>query len=229
MKVLAIGAHPDDIEIFMLGTLLSYQARNDQVFTAVATDGAAGKVLDYPDLAETRKLETIGALKSIGEPYFFDFPDGKLAVTEHALKKIKDYILFISPDLIITHAPEDYHPDHIALSKIIKIATGFICPILFSDTLMGINFIPDYYVDITPYFSKKREAILKHRSQSPKKFVEACKLQNRFRSAQCNSSNGKYAEAFRQERCFPFSDIRSLLPPCPGINTYYKSLPESMI
>ena len=92
MKVLAIGAHPDDIELFMLGTLLSYKARNDEVFVAVATDGAAGKVLDYSDLANTRKLETEKGLHFFGKPYFFNFPDGKLSVSENALDKIQNYI-----------------------------------------------------------------------------------------------------------------------------------------
>ena len=40
MKVLAIGAHPDDIEIFMLGFLLSCHARKDEIYMAIATDGA---------------------------------------------------------------------------------------------------------------------------------------------------------------------------------------------
>lgn len=229
MKVLAIGAHPDDIEIFMLGTLLSYKARNDDVFVAVATDGAAGQILDFPKLAATRKLEAKKGLKLIGKPHFFDFPDGKLATTERAQGKIKEYILHVSPDIIITHAPEDYHPDHVALANIVKLATGFLCPILFADTLMGLNFTPDYYVDITPYFPKKCKAILQHKSQCPEKFLEACKLQNSFRSAQCNAKLGKYAEAFRHDKSFPFADVRSLLPNDPGINIFYRSSPHSLI
>ena len=99
-------------------------------------------------------------------------------------------------------------------------ATGFTCPILYADSLMGVNFIPDYYVDITPYFEKKSEAILKHKSQDPKKFLTATELLNRFRSAQCNTPIGHYAEAYRQEKTFPFSDVRSLLPSSPGINPF---------
>ena len=78
MKVLAIGAHPDDIEIFMFGLLLSYKARNDNIYVAIATDGGAGNILDYSDIVEVRKKETQNALKVLGDPYFFNFPDGKL-------------------------------------------------------------------------------------------------------------------------------------------------------
>ena len=229
MKVLAIGAHPDDIEIFMLGFLMSCKSRKDEIFMGIATDGAAGDIIDYSDLSQVRKKETLSALKFIGKPHFFNFPDGELSIAQNSIKIIKDYITSIKPDLIVTHAPEDYHSDHRALSHFVHQATGFICPILYSDTLMGINFNPDYYVDITPFFKIKSKAILKHRSQKPRNFLEATSLLNRFRSAQCNAPNGNYAEAFRFESKFPFADIRSLLPPSPDINPFYKSSSKSMI
>ena len=229
MKVLAIGAHPDDIEIFMLGFLLSCHARKDEIYMAIATDGAAGKVLGYSNLRNVRKEETINALKLIGDPHFFEFPDGELSLVQNGIRVIKEYILSIKPDLIVTHAPEDYHTDHRTLSYFVQEATGFICPILYSDTLMGVNFIPDYYIDITPHFKNKSNAILKHNSQNPEKFLEATILLNRFRSAQCNAPNGSYAEAFRSEKRFPFAEIRSLLPASPNVNSFYKSSSKSMI
>lgn len=229
MKVLALGAHPDDIEIFMLGLLLSFKSRGDEIYMAIATDGAAGNILGYSDLARIRKEETKKALNFLGDPYFFNFPDGELSSIQDVKNKIKEHILSLSPDLIITHAPEDYHPDHRTLSNLVKDAAGFTSPIIYADTLMGVNFIPDYFVDITCFIKKKTEAILKHKSQDPKKFVEATKLLNRFRSAQCNAPRGNYAEAYRQEKAFPFSDIRDLLPPSPCINQFYKPLSKSMI
>ena len=45
MKILALGAHPDDIEIFMLGLLLCFKSRGDEIYMAIATDGAAGELL----------------------------------------------------------------------------------------------------------------------------------------------------------------------------------------
>ena len=93
--------------------------------------------------------------------------------------------------------------------------TGFSCPVLYADTLMGVGFTPEFYVDITPYFAAKRQAILAHHSQSPNRFVEAATLQNRFRAAQCNAPDGHYAEAYRAAARFPFADIRAILPPPP--------------
>ena len=157
MKVLVIGAHPDDIEIFMLGLLMSCKARGDEIFLAIAIDGGAGNVLDYPDLINVRKNETKDALEFLGKPHFFDFPDVEIYFINEAGKLIKKFIKSIQPDLIVTHAPEDYHTDHRALSDLVKNAIGFTCPILYADSLMGVNFIPDYYVDITPYFEKNQK------------------------------------------------------------------------
>ncbi len=229
MKVLALGAHPDDIEIFMLGILLCYKKKKDQIFLAVATDGAAGNVLGIKDLANVRKLETQKALKDLGDPHFFNFPDGYLYLAKNATSKFKEYINSISPDLIITHSPEDYHPDHRALSYIVKEAAGFKCPILYADTLMGVNFIPEYYVEITSHFELKKNAIMKHKSQNPERFLQATILLNRFRSAQCNAPIDNYAEAFRYEKRFPFSDIRYLLPDAPKICSFYENNPEAFI
>jgi LmbE family N-acetylglucosaminyl deacetylase len=229
MKVLAIGAHPDDIEIYMYGFLAACLSRKDEVIVAVATDGVAGTVNTKKNLFNTRKKETIKGLSLIGLPDFLSFPDGELSYNIKAGILIKNYISRINPDLIITHAPEDYHPDHNALSNFVVQGSGFSVPVLFADTLMGINFVPEYYVDITPYFKDKEQAILKHKSQNPKKFVEATRLLNRFRSAQCNASEGNYAEAYRFHRKFPFSEIRALLPDSPSINPFYQSLSNSMI
>ena len=78
--------------------------------------------------------------------------------------------------------------------------------------MMGINFNPIYYVDITEFFKEKTNAVLKHKSQNPKRFVNLIKLMNSYRAAQCNAPLGTYAEAYYYENSFPFSDISSILP-----------------
>ena len=116
------------------------------------------------------------------------------------------------PDLIITHSENDYHADHRSLSLITKAAISHYIPILYCDTLMGVNFEPNYYFDITEHIERKKEAVLKHHSQQPDRFVDLFQLMNAYRAAQCNAPKGQYAEAYRFTSSFPFSDIRAILP-----------------
>ncbi len=229
MKILAIGAHPDDIEIFMFGLLSIYSNRGDKIGLIVATDGAAGNVLSNKSLSKIRKKETINALIDIGEPDLLGFPDGQLLDSKNVRSTLKEKIKKFNPDLIITHAPEDYHPDHRALSKYVIDSASFNFPVIFCETLMGVNFTPNYYIDISKHFELKKNAILQHKSQNSEKFYKAIEINNRFRAAQCNAPDGSYAEVYRFEPTFPFLDIRSLLPKSLPIRSYYKNLSNSLI
>ena len=229
MKILAIGAHPDDIEIFMFGLLSVYSSRGDEIGLIIATDGAAGNVLSNKSLSIIRKKETINALMDLGEPDLLGFPDGQLSDSKNVRSTLKEKIKKFNPDLIITHAPEDYHPDHRALSKYVIDSASFNFPVIFCETLMGVNFTPNYYIDISKHFELKKNAILKHKSQNSEKFYKAIEINNRFRAAQCNAPDGSYAEVYRFEPTFPFLDIRSLLPKSLPIRSYYKNLFNSLI
>ena len=212
MKVLAVGAHSDDIEIFMYGLLSIYKKEGHEVYTIIATDGAKGGAVTGKKLARERVNEATKGLEKLSSPIFLNLPDGELGIEmEHAMI-IKESILKIMPDLVITHSENDYHADHKSLSLITKGAVSHYIPILYCDTLMGINFHPNYYVDITDYYIAKKNAILKHKSQNPQRFVDLFELMNSYRAAQCNAPIGCYAEAYSFIPSFPFSDIREILP-----------------
>ena len=221
MKVLAIGAHPDDIEIFMYGLLSIYKTEGHKVYTMIATDGAKGGEVTGKNLARKRVNEAIKGLDKLSSPIFLNLPDGELGIEMGHAVIIKENILKIMPDLIITHSENDYHADHKSISLITKGAVGHYIPVLYCDTLMGINFNPNYYVDITNYYSAKKNAILKHESQNPKRFVELFELMNSYRAAQCNAPIGYYAEAYSYIPSFPFTDIREFLPAPLKIRSFY--------
>ena len=229
MKILAIGSHPDDIEIFMFGFLSTCLQRGDQICLVIATDGSMGGVHPGLKLAKKRKLEAQNGLKYLGEPIFLNFKDGSLHDEKMASKVIREIVNDNQPDLIVTHAPEDYHPDHRALSYFVTDAAGFICPVLFCDTLMGVGFTPDYYVDISLHFTAKKNAIMAHSSQGPSRFARASQIMNRFRAAQCNAPDDHYAEAYRIDNRFPFADIRDRLPPSPPYRPFYVSGSDALI
>ena len=91
MKILAIGAHPDDIEIFMFGILYEFKKRGDVVDLCVATDGALGGKVKK-NLVELRKNETIEGLKKINKPNFLNLPDGYLGFEKSHKLKIEKFI-----------------------------------------------------------------------------------------------------------------------------------------
>ena len=229
MKIVGIGAHPDDVEIFFYGFLAACKARGDDISIGVATDGAAGGDNPGAELAATRAKETANALGALAPPMLLGLPDGGLVDAAGAREVIGAYLRDCKPDLVVTHAPDDYHPDHRALSHYVTDAVGFTCPILFAETLMGVGFTPDFYVDITPFFAAKQAAIMAHDSQEPERFAAASALMNRFRAAQCNAPDGHYAEAYRLDIRFPFTDIRDLLPPPPPYRPFYVPGSDALI
>lgn len=219
MHILAIGAHPDDLEIFAYGTLSAWAATGATLTLCVATDGAKGGALQPDDLRRLRAAETAAALGPLGfgPPRNLGFPDGSLradAALEAALVAV---IAEVAPDLVLTHAPNDYHADHRALSMAAAQASGFSVPVLWMDTLNGTGLQPTHWVDVTPHWPAKEAAIRAHTTQDPERFVHMANRQAAFRAGECNAPPTARAEAFRFEPRFPFADIRALLPPAPPL------------
>ncbi|SDG58425.1 PIG-L deacetylase family protein [Pelagibacterium luteolum] len=216
LKVMAVGAHPDDIEIYCFGSLAAYAAMGAELALVVATDGALGgadpKALRLLRLGEAR----VAAQLLDTEPVFLDFPDGSLVCDGPLVAALKREISSFVPDLIITHADNDYHGDHRALSQAVHLAASFSAPVLEMDTLRGTGFVPTHYVDISAHSDVKTAAIRAHQSQDPERFVAASEDLARRRAAECNHLAGM-AEAFAFSPRFPFADIRDLLPPAPPV------------
>ncbi|TIT87301.1 MAG: PIG-L family deacetylase, partial [Mesorhizobium sp.] len=192
------------IEIFMFGTLAAYAALGAELTFAIATDGAKGGTGDPKALVKARREEATEAATLLGvTPRFLDFPDGALVADAALIGTLKALIGEVQPDLAITHAPNDYHGDHRALSDGVRIAASFEVPVLHADTLGGTGFSPSHYVDISSHWDLKAQAILAHRSQGPEHYLNGARMQNAFRAGQCNGAPGALAEAFRFEPLFP--------------------------
>ncbi len=116
MRVLAVGAHPDDIDLQCAGTLAKYAARGDQVCIAISTNGEAGSV-DAPMevTARTREQEARASAAVIGaELIWLNYHDEFLYENEQVRLRYIELVRQTRPDVIITHDPHsDYHPDHL--------------------------------------------------------------------------------------------------------------------
>jgi LmbE family N-acetylglucosaminyl deacetylase len=109
MRVLAIGAHPDDLEFLCGGTLAKYAQQGHHVTMAVVTNGEVGSAtLPKEEIAAIRKEEASAAASVIGADFFWmDFPDEFLFKTEQSRLAFINVIRRARPDVIITHAPSD--------------------------------------------------------------------------------------------------------------------------
>jgi len=218
MRILAIGAHPDDLEIYAWGSLCAWAEMGAELVLAVATDGAAGGKMPPADLALLRGQEARTAATALGtEPLFLGLPDGGLTTEPQLAPRLAELVRDTAPDLLLSHAANDYHADHRALAMAASQACGFSVPFLQMDTMNGTGFTPTHWVDATPHWAAKCEAIRAHASQDPERFVIASERQAAFRAGEANGPPDARAEAFRFEPRFPFADIRALMPPSPPL------------
>jgi len=121
LRILVIGAHPDDCEIKAGGVTALYRAAGHRVKYVSVTNGEAGHHRLQPaELAATRKAETEAVARLMGIEYeVLENRDGRLLPTLDARFGIIRVIRQFQPDLILTHRPNDYHPDHRATSTLV--------------------------------------------------------------------------------------------------------------
>ena len=233
MRVLAVGAHPDDLEILCGGTLAKYAKRGDEVHMAVSTNGEVGSPdLPNDEIARIREEEARKSADIIGaEFHWLGYRDEFLFENETVRLRYIDLVRETRPDLVITHDPQnDYHPDHLNTGQILwntrmmttvpNIKTDNppcekIPELYYMDTVAGINFSPEYYVDISDTIDEKRKMLSAHESQGKWledqydmtyiQFMETCSA---FRGVQAGVG---FAEGFRRSVTFPRS-IENLLP-----------------
>lgn len=233
MRILAVGAHPDDLELLCAGTLVKYIKQGYTVIMAHMCNGNKGHfIIPSDELASIRAEEAKKSASVIGAKIISgEFPDLGLIINEESRIIAVDIIRQAKPDIIITHSPDDYMVDHTTTSKLIidasfiatlphfksKYPAHTIIPtVFFMDTLGGVNFIPTEYVDITEEIEIKEKMLLCHQSQyiwlkehDHIDYVEFMKSLSSFRGIQCGV---KYAEGFRQYQVWGRMVPRRLLP-----------------
>jgi LmbE family N-acetylglucosaminyl deacetylase len=175
MRVLAIGAHSDDMDGYCGGTLALYAQQGHTVGIVCMTDGRAyGNVSPVEELVATRKREFEQSASLIGayQTFWLGFPNGQMQRSNTAQQVLEDLFIQFKPDVLITHPADDYHPEHMTTHHLVidaSVKTFFghnlVTTILFCESEGGLNFIPDEYVDITPVFDLKLEMMNVHHSQ----------------------------------------------------------------
>lgn len=202
MNVLAVGAHPDDIEIGCGGTLIKYARKGHNVFLLLITKGEKGGDI------ETRHAEQLTAAEIVGvkDIYWGDYQDtGLLHKGREIIQTVENHIKIVKPDLIFVNFSDDTHQDHRRVTQSVLSATRYVKNVLFYEVPTTSNFVPHVFVDISDTLEGKIRALEAHQSQVMKTNIEDLSIVEIARSAATFrgiQGRVKYAEAFSALRLF---------------------------
>lgn len=198
MKILAIGSHPDDIELGCGGLLIKAARHGHNVSMLTLTRGSASGD------PQQRTKEFRESAKLIGARDFMigEFEDAKLAGDMELINYIESYIRKVDPDIILTHSYGDIHHDHRAVATATVEAGRYHSNILSYEIPLTRNFSPTVYFDISDVIEKKLELIQVFASQKNKMFLGASPIKGlaEYRALQSRMSTVRYVEAFEVMR-----------------------------
>ena len=234
MRVLAVGAHPDDLELLCGGTLARFASEGHEVVMCHATTGNKGSyVHTSEEISRIRTAEAEQAAAICGaEHTTLELSDGEILATDVGQRRlVVDLVRESRPDLIITHSPNDYMSDHNEISKLVfdcsfhatlpLFATGKphynqVTPIYYMETPSGLGFAPTEFVDISGVIETKVAMLQAHESQRSwlrdhdgVDIVQQMRTANAFRGQQCGVD---YAEGFVPSLTWLRCRTRRLLP-----------------
>jgi len=193
LNILAVGAHPDDLELGCFGTLANHSKKGDKIFGVVLTNG------ELEGESSVRQEETKKACKLIDLKLFYgNFPDGNLKDDYILVSFLDDIIDKYDVSVMYTHTLHDRHQDHRKAANA-SISAGRNIKELYSYETPSViyPYNPHLFVDVTETFKTKIEAINIHESQKQKNYMRAEAIEGlaKFRALQCGLHN-KLCEAF---------------------------------
>ena len=233
LSVLAIGAHPDDIEILCGGTMALYAEAGAKVTFAIATNGeVGGGGADPAKIAAQRFEEAAASTSRLGaDLIWMGFPDEMLFNDRASRVAFIDAYRQARADVVFVHSTDDYHPDHriagqIAIDSRIPAAVPHVrtrypaldrIPHLFvMDTLGGISFEPEFLVDISRHQALKEELLRLHASQVEwmqraygDDYIAEARKQAEVRAGH---TRWDFVEGFRSVPTYPVTGGAEMLP-----------------
>lgn len=233
MKIAAVCAHPDDIELLCAGTMIKYIQKGHKVTFIIATNGEAGSTnIGKEEIAGIRHEEAVRGAEIIGaELIWMGYPDEFLFNNEKTRLDFINRLRQAAPDIVFTHYLDYYNCDHNTVSIIVNETSTLLnvkniktdyppakdTPYLyFIDTVCCRGFEPEEFVDITDVIDIKKEALIAHKSQytwlleySKIDYIDMMLTQSKLRGYQ---SGVKHAEAFIGVKTYPRVLSKSLLP-----------------
>jgi LmbE family N-acetylglucosaminyl deacetylase/tetratricopeptide (TPR) repeat protein len=193
-SVLVIGAHPDDIELGAAGSLLKLAQEGAKVYGLVLTQGEIGS--EAPIGTRADEARQGASHLGLSDLWILNFPDTHLR--EHITEiraVIEEKIKEFGVQIVITHSPHETHGDHVAVFEAAKEAARKCSLLCYESISAPKEFVPNYFVNITPYLPDKLSAVSSHRTQRGKFYMDEELVKGRaaHRGLQAGVP---YAEAF---------------------------------
>jgi LmbE family N-acetylglucosaminyl deacetylase len=184
-KVLALGAHPDDLELGCGATLAKLCASGVEVHAVVFSEGARGAPSGSDRATETRSaLESLG-VTSVAQ---HQFADTRLhEALNELIALIEQHVFRINPDRVYTMFAEDRHQDHRAIYQASAVACRRVPQILAYETPSSYpNFVPTVFEPVDEFIEQKIDALKLHRSQGDRLYMHEEKIRSaaHFRGVQ---------------------------------------------
>jgi LmbE family N-acetylglucosaminyl deacetylase/CheY-like chemotaxis protein len=160
--VLAIGAHPDDVEIGVGGTLLNHVRRGDEVTILTLTGGEAGGP------KARRILESRHAAKAIGADLrMTDLPDRAISEGPDTISAIESVLREVKPTVVYTHSANDAHQDHRAVHRASVVAARGVPNIYcYQSPSCTVDFRPSIFINVTAQMERKLEVLRLYSTQT---------------------------------------------------------------
>ena len=169
MNILAIGAHPDDVELGCGGTLLKAVRQGHNVYTYNVTRGSASGDPNMRVQELIRSSEFVG-VKTL---WIDNFEDTKLSLNSQLVNHIEYFIGKAKPDLVYTHSACDNHHDHRAIAAATIEAGRFVPNIVAYEMPVTKDFKPQVYFDISDVIDEKIRLLNVFYSQRDKMFIKS--------------------------------------------------------
>ncbi len=172
MNVLAIGAHPDDIEFGCGGSLIKYAKAGHSIYLLVLTDGSGGG----SPVRRRREQAQAAKLLHAKEVFWGAYRDTELPLSQELIQKIEMVVKKVDADLVFAHYYDDTHQDHRHLSSCAISASRYSRNVLFYEAPTTQNFSPSVFIDIDRYLEKKLASLKSHASQVMKTNIEGLSI-----------------------------------------------------
>ncbi|GAA1135538.1 MULTISPECIES: response regulator [Microbacterium] len=149
--VLAVGAHPDDVEIGIGGLLAAHAAAGDEITILTLSRGARGGD------ADSRQRESLASADILGARLFLhDLVDTEMSGGGSTVRLIEEVVQEIQPTIVYTHSPHDRHQDHRAVNEATAVATRAVGTVAcYQSPSSTIDFRPTRFVRIDGYVEQK--------------------------------------------------------------------------